>query len=105
MTGTTYTYSIYMRVLGRPILEELKTNHADVRAPIDSWLNEVEESSWKTSQDIKDRFQQASFLSNNVVIFNIKGNRYRVVTKVAYNTEIVKIEFAGTHEEYTRIYS
>lgn len=94
-----------MRVIGKPILEQFKQDHADARGPTDSWLNEVEEANWKTTQDIKERFQHASFLADNIVIFNIKGKRYRFVTKIAYNTGIVKIEFAGTHEQYNRIYS
>ena len=94
-----------MRVLGTPKLDDLKREHADSRGAIDSWLNEIKKAKWKGSQEIKDRFRPASFLADNVVVFNIKGNRYRIVVKVAYNIGIVRIEFAGTHAEYTRLYS
>jgi mRNA interferase HigB len=94
-----------MRVLGKPKLDELTTQHADSRGSVQAWLKEVEKASWTTPQEIKDRYRPASFLANNVVVFNIKGNRYRIVAKLAYNMGTVKIEFAGTHQEYTRLYS
>lgn len=94
-----------MRVLGKPKLDNLTRTHADSRGPVAAWLKEVEKATWKGSQDIKDRFRPASFLAENVVVFNMKGNRYRIVLTVGYNTGIVKIEFAGTHAEYTRLYS
>ena len=94
-----------MRVLGVPKLDELKSLHADSRDAVDAWLQEAKKAEWKTPQQIKDRYRPASFLANNVVIFNIKGNRYRIVTAVSYNVGVIKIEFAGTHEEYNRLYS
>lgn len=94
-----------MRVLGIPKLDEFKRNHTDSRGPVDSWLAEAKEAVWNGPQDIKDRYNHASFLADNFVVFNIKGNRYRLIVKVAYNTKIVKIEKVLTHEEYTRLYS
>ena len=59
-----------------------------------NWYNEASASKWKIPQDIKDRYSSASFLSDNLVIFNIKGNKYRLVVKIAYKTQYLRqIEF------------
>lgn len=55
--------------------------------------------------DIKNKYPAASFLADNTVIFNIKGNRYRLVVKVSYKVGVVKVEKIGTHAEYTEWYS
>jgi len=91
-----------MRVVGREVLDELCQQHADVRAQATAWLTEAEEADWRTPQDIKARFPSASFLAGNRVVFNLKGNSYRLVVAVTYKTGIVLIERAGTHAEYDR---
>lgn len=91
-----------MKVVGREITEDFVTDHADLREQINAWLCEAEEAKWKTPQDIKDRYAHASFLPNNLVVFNLKGNRYRLVVKINYNFQIVKIEKIGTHAEYSK---
>ncbi len=65
-------------------------------------MNEVKTASWKTTHDIKKRYSTASFLSNNRIIFNIKGNDYRLVVQVIYVNGIVNIEYIGTHAEYDK---
>lgn len=91
-----------MRVLGREALEDFKRNHADVRQQLDAWLREAEDAEWKTTHDIKVRYSSASFLKDNIVIFNIKGNSYRLATKVNFQHQIVKVERIGTHAEYSK---
>jgi mRNA interferase HigB len=91
-----------MQLVNTPILEELKASHADARGPLDAWRAEVELATWATPQDIKDRYATASFLSGNRVIFNIKGNSYRLVVKVRFQNGIVMIEWGGTHAEYDK---
>ena len=89
-----------MIVAGRPMLEKFKTKHADVRQQLDAWLAEVEDANWQSPKDIKARYASASFLDNNRVVFNLKGARFRLLVKVAYNTRIVMVQNIGTHAEY-----
>jgi mRNA interferase HigB len=91
-----------MRILGLPLLQQFKQSHADARGPLDAWQVEVERSEWQTSQDIKRRFGSADFLANNRVIFNVKGNRYRLVVQVRYRGGLVFVEWIGTHAEYDK---
>lgn len=91
-----------MRILGLPLLDQFKQSHADARGPLDAWRDEVERSQWQTSQDIKQRYRSADFLANNLVIFDIKGNRYRLVVQVRYWGGLVVVEWIGTHAEYDK---
>jgi len=91
-----------MRILSLPLLEDFKRCHADVRGQLDAWRNEVEQEEWQTSHDIKLRYPSADFLADNRVIFNIKGNSYRLVVQVRYRGGIVAIEWVGTHAEYSK---
>lgn len=91
-----------MRILNLPLLETFKQDHADVRGQLDAWRDEVERNTWLTTQDIKQRYKSADFLPDNRVIFNIKGNSYRLVVQVRYRNEIVLIEWVGTHAEYSK---
>ena len=84
-----------MQILGLPVLEAFKKNHAASRGPLDAWRAAVEREDWKTSHDIKRRYQSADFLADNKVIFNVKGNSYRLVVKV-------KFLWVGTHAEYDK---
>lgn len=67
---------------------------------MNAWLLEAERAEWKTPADIKARYASASVLAENRVVFNVGGNRFRILTKVAYRLPIVLIERVGTHEEY-----
>jgi mRNA interferase HigB len=89
-----------MRIVGREGLDRFCSKHADARKWIASWLQEVEASTWATPQAIKDRYVNASFLEGNTVIFNVKGNQYRMEVLVAYRTGIVSVKWVGTHAEY-----
>ena len=90
-----------MKVVGREELEKYARKHADIRGQIDAWLAEVEEAEWQTPNDIKRRYAHASFLANRRVIFNLKGNRYRLDTKVSFKSQVVLVVRIGTHEEYS----
>jgi len=91
-----------MRLVGKKALEEFSRRYADTRSSLDAWIVEVEEAEWSGPSDIKARFPSASFLSNNRVIFNIKGNKYRLEAKVSYEVKVVLIGWIGTHAEYSR---
>jgi mRNA interferase HigB len=91
-----------MRILGLLALEEFKKKHADSRGPLEAWRAEVERAKWHTTQDIKKRYPAADFLANNRVIFNIKGNTYRLVVTVRYEQQFVLIDWIGTHAKYSK---
>ena len=75
----------------------------DSEMPLRSWLEEVRDASWMRPSDIKAQFGSASILKNRRVVFNIKGNDYRLVVAVAYAMGALFIKFVGTHTEYDRI--
>ena len=84
-------------------MEELRAAHADARGALDAWRKDVEGAAWSSPQDIRDRYASASFLGGNRVIFNIKGNSYRLVVKAKYQNGMVLIEWVGTHAEYDKL--
>jgi len=92
-----------MRIISRKALREFWEEHPDAQQPLRAWLAIVKQATWKTPADVKDIYRTASFIANNRVIFNIKGNRYRVVIAIKYRYGIVYIRFVGTHSEYDKI--
>lgn len=91
-----------MKVVGLKALDKFKKKHGDCRKQIDEWIKDVKNSSWQSFNDIKKIYPQASILNENTVIFNIKGNKYRLVTVVVIIAGRVFIEWIGTHEEYNK---
>lgn len=89
-----------MRVVGRDQLVACWERHTDAHKALLAWLHEAQSAVWRVPADIKRRYPSASFLPGNRVVFNIKGNRYRLVVVVVYQGETVIIRFAGTHGEY-----
>lgn len=91
-----------MRIAGREKLDEFVRAHADARAWIENWIADTEKARWRTPHDIKNDYASANFLANNVVIFNVKGNRHRLEVLVAYNAGVAMILWVGTHAQYTK---
>jgi mRNA interferase HigB len=91
-----------MKVLGLAALHKFCANHADCGEQIQAWIAEAREARWNTPSDIKERYMNVSFLADNRVIFNIKGNSYRMDTKVYYERQIVIVKRIGTHSEYNK---
>jgi mRNA interferase HigB len=91
-----------MRVVGRDLLRAFIAGHADSAGALQSWLWEVETADWAHPGQLKARFPSASLLAGNRIVFNIRGNRYRLVAVVAFGTRVVRIEWMGTHAEYDR---
>lgn len=75
----------------------------EVEAALKAWEKEAAHARWQSPADIKARYRSADFLPGNRVVFNIKGNHYRLVVKIHYNTGVVYIRFVGTHEDYNQI--
>lgn len=91
-----------MKIVGRAVLDDFKKKHTEVRAQVDAWEAEVGVAEWNRPIDIKERYASASFLSNNQVVFNLKGNKYRLLVIVSYKNKTVLVKKAGTHKEYMK---
>lgn len=91
-----------MRVLGKPRLRAFYERHADAKQDALAWLAEVESAEWRTPHDIKQRYPKASIIGNGRVVFNLRGNRYRLAITVAYQSQSIVITHVGTHAEYDR---
>ncbi len=92
-----------MRIIARKALIEFWENHANSRQPLQAWYSDVKSANWNTPSDIKSVYGNASFIENNRVVFNIKGNKYRLIVVIQYEHSIVYIRFIGTHKEYDNI--
>ncbi|QWD62315.1 type II toxin-antitoxin system HigB family toxin [Polynucleobacter sp. MWH-UH25E] len=92
-----------MRVIAKKCLIKFWAKHKDSEQPLKAWYDEAISSVWQSPQDIKNQYRNASFVGKNRVIFNIKGNDYRLIVAVAYRFGVVYIKFVGTHAAYDRI--
>jgi len=99
--GSSYNPS--MRIISRKSLREFWELHPDARQPLQAWCEDVKRAEWHSPADIKNVYRNASFLADNRVIFNIKGNNYRLVVVVQYSHGILYIRFVGTHRDYDKI--
>lgn len=77
--------------------------HPDAEQPVKSWVDEAKKAVWKQPAEIKEQYRSASILKNRRVVFNIKGNDYRLVVSVAYQYQAVYVKFIGTHKEYDAV--
>ncbi len=89
-------------VIAKKRLREFWEKHPDTEQPLKAWHQEAERASWSSPDDIKRQYASASILANDRVVFNIKGNSYRLVVHVKYG-HMVFIRFIGTHAEYDKI--
>ena len=92
-----------MRVLSRGTLRDFWRKHPDAEGPLKAWFAEVTKAAWKTMIDIKRQYATASVVDNERVIFNVGGNKYRLVVKLWFPGQVVWIKFIGTHASYDRI--
>ena len=98
-----------MRIIARRTLREFVDSlagHRDqpaVKAALDAWFAEVKQARWATTADVKGAYRTASIISADRVVFNIKGNSYRLVVAVDFVKAIVWIKWIGTHSDYDRI--
>ena len=95
-----------MRVIALSTLKafwERNPAHRDVEAPALAWYREVADADWSTPADVKAKFGTASILKDGRVVFNLAGNKYRLVVWINYPYRIVYVRFIGTHSQYDRI--
>ncbi len=92
-----------MRVVATSTLRRFWENHPAAEQPLRAWVRVISRAQWTQPADIKAAFRTASILEKCRVVFNIKGNQFRLVVSVAYPSQIVFVKFVGTHAEYDRI--
>ena len=92
-----------MRIVALKALRDFWAAFPDAEQPLKAWADEVRKARWLRPADIKTTFRSASILRNSRVVFNIKGNHYRLIVAVAYNPGIVHIKFVGTHVQYDAV--
>lgn len=92
-----------MRIISKKTLRTFWTRHKEAEQSLRAWFHEVQHAEWKTPSDLKTDFPAADILPGNRVVFNIKGNHYRLIAKLHYNTGILFIRFVGTHSQYDRV--
>ena len=92
-----------MRVIAKKTLRDFWTKHADCEQQLKSWYHEAENGAWKNTHDIKQEYPTASIIGNNRIVFNIKGNHYRLIVKINFQYQMMWIRFIGTHKEYDKI--
>ncbi len=98
-----------VRVIARSTLNLFVENRVDgklrkmVKAHLDAWYAEAEKSTWKNSAELKQQYRSASIVSAERVVFNIKGNEYRLVVAINYHYQVLFIIWLGTHKEYDKI--
>ena len=91
-----------VRVVHTKLLEDYMADQARSRGALKAWLAEAKEATWSSPADIKERYPSASFLSDNRVVFNIAGNTFRLLCRVAYQSCVVMVLRIGTHAEYDK---
>ncbi len=102
-------YDQAVRVIARGTLNQFVRNRVDgklqamVKAHLDAWYAEAARATWKNSAELKQQYRSASIVSSERVVFNIKGNEYRLVVAVNYPHQVLLIIWLGTHKEYDKI--
>jgi len=92
-----------LRIIAKKTLRDFWIKHPDSEQQLLSWFRETEKAGWKSPKAVKKEYPSASILANNRVVFNIKGNHYRLVVRINYDYQIIWIRFVGTHAEYDKI--
>jgi mRNA interferase HigB len=98
-----------MRIIARRTLREFvrsRAGHGDqsaLKAALDAWFDEVRKARWTSTADVKRRYATASVVSAERIVFNVKGNDYRLVVSMDFEKGIVWIKWIGTHRDYDRI--
>jgi mRNA interferase HigB len=91
-----------MQLVGKDKLQALVERHPTTKSWVAAWTREVVAARWRSPQDVKDRYASASIIDNTTVIFNVKGNAFRMEVRVSYPTGTVIVVRCGTHAEYDR---
>lgn len=99
-------FNCYMRVIKRSTLREFwesKPEYIDAKGPLEAWYREAKRAQWSSPTEIKEQYRNASILKGGRVVFNIAGNKYRLVIHINFAAKVIYIRFIGTHKQYDKI--
>ncbi len=92
-----------MKITGKYVLDAFVARHADTQAPVNKWVRQIENNTFRNHNALKRVFPSADYVGNGRYVFNIKGNRYRIIVVIVFADHYFRIKFCGTHSEYTKI--
>ena len=92
-----------MRIIAKATLRAFWIRHPDAEESLLAWYREAQKADWDRPEKIKEKYRSASFVGRNRVVFNIKGNKYRLMVKMKYEKQLVFVRFVGTHTDYDAI--
>lgn len=94
-----------MRIISQKTIKDFyeQTLYQDSKESLEAWHKEAIKADWQNPNDIKEQYKNASVVGNNRVVFNIHGNKYRLIVKINYFAKVVYIRFIGTHKQYDKI--
>jgi mRNA interferase HigB len=92
-----------LRVIAKKILREFWERHKDCEQQLKAWFQEVSKVEWTNPNEIKAEYPSASIIGDDRIVFNTKGNSYRLIVKINFDYQIVWIRFIGTHSQYDKI--
>jgi len=94
-----------MHVISRKTLVDFyqQPGRQDAKGPLEAWYYEANHAQWTSPAEVKDQYRSASILRDNRIVFNIAGNKYRLVVRINYSSKTVFVRFIGTHQEYDKI--
>lgn len=92
-----------MRIIAISTLRSYWLKQKTAEQPLKSWIKEAENSNWKNSAELKAKYRNASIITSKRVVFNIKGNDYRLIVDIEYRLKIIFIVWIGTHSQYDKV--
>lgn len=92
-----------MHIISRPELMKFWKKHPDAETPLKLWFKKVKQAKWNTINDLKKDFPTADYVGNNRIVFDIKGNKYRIIVLAFFKGQKIFIRFVGTHAQYDKI--
>ena len=100
---TFVPHKMQMRVVAKKILRDFWEKYTDSEQQLKTWYKEASKANWKNPIEIKDVYAKASILKSGRVVFNICGNKYRLITDINFERQWIFIRFIGTHIEYNKV--
>ena len=94
-----------MRIISKKTLKDFyeQSKYIDSRSALEAWHKEVLKLDWNNPNEVKEMYRNASIIGNEKVVFNIAGNKYRLIVTINYYAKIVFIKFIGTHKQYDNV--
>lgn len=99
----TFDKTRRLRVIAKKVLREFWEKHSDCEQQLKAWFQETSKTEWTNLNEIKVEYPSASIIGNDRIVFNIKGNKYRLIVKINFDYQMVWIRFIGTHSEYDKV--